>query len=144
MQTQSRSSHLAVPAGQIPSVVPPPQVQILNAPLVLINLQAMNDFERYHRCSPLGSLQHYPWTDRSMSMAVSHAVRSDMRSCPTRQTRNVPPPDPDPESNNGQPRRRIAVAVSYAWSLVWPSRLLVDHLNDRWQTHRPAHLRIRG
>ncbi|KAK7728542.1 hypothetical protein SLS57_002431 [Botryosphaeria dothidea] len=35
-----------------------------------------------------------------------------MRSCPTRQTRNVPPPDPDPESNNGQPRRRIAVACA--------------------------------
>ncbi|EKG18293.1 Glycoside hydrolase family 10 [Macrophomina phaseolina MS6] len=45
-------------------------------------------------------------------MAVSHAMRSDVRTCPTRQNRNVPPPEPEPESNNGHPRRRIAVACA--------------------------------
>ncbi|KAF4542413.1 Glycoside hydrolase family 10 [Lasiodiplodia theobromae] len=72
----------------------------------------MNDFERLRRCSALDSLPSYPWGDRSMSMAVSHAMRSDPRSCPTRQTRNVPAADSDPESSNGQPRRRIAVACA--------------------------------
>ncbi|OJD35787.1 glycoside hydrolase family 10 [Diplodia corticola] len=81
--------------------------------MVLINLQTMNDFERFRQCSPLDSLaHHYPWADRSMSMAVSHAMRSDLRNCPTRQTRNVGPSDPEPESSNQPPRRRIAVACA--------------------------------
>ncbi|KAL1647752.1 hypothetical protein SLS58_002553 [Diplodia intermedia] len=81
--------------------------------MVLINRQIMNDYERFRQCSPLDSslAHHYPWTDRSMSMAVSHAMRSDLRNCPTRQTRNLGPSDPDPESNGSHPRRRIAVAV---------------------------------
>lgn len=66
-----------------------------------------------------------------MPMAVSHAMRSDVRTCPTRQNRNVPPPEPEPESNNGHPRRRIAVAVSSAWSFVCPFRLLCGFQTGR-------------
>lgn len=152
VQTQPVRRHLP---RQVPFVVPAPQPLIL---LVLINLQIMNDFERLRRCSALDSLPSYPWGDRSMSMAVSHAMRSDPRSCPTRQTRAVPAADSDPESSNGQPRRRIAVAVSGLHqavpirkltacivrslsqkedSLQWRpgKRLRVPELSRRWRRH---------
>ncbi|KAF1985518.1 hypothetical protein K402DRAFT_103174 [Aulographum hederae CBS 113979] len=73
------------------------------------------DDQRFRRSSNVdnNNMQHQYISDRNASMAMQHAERQAIRSCPVNRApggRNTSPQD-DADAN-GQPRRRIAVACA--------------------------------